>query len=447
MKKYFKGIKISVIGLGRSGAASANLARSVGARVLVSDINNERGLLKKFRLGQGIRTELGRHSEEILESDLIIKSPGVPNDAKILLRAREKNIPIWSEIEFALKFIKPKKIFAVTGTNGKTTVTTLLGEMLKESGHKTVVGGNIGRPLSGLVERIDSRTNLVLEVSSYQLEDSFNFHPNICSVLNITPDHTEHHHSMKYYVQAKARIFRNQTGQDFCILNYDDPLCRKLAVGAPSSVIFFSREKALRNGVYFSGGIIRVNLRNGKYRICPPFKIPGMHNIENIMAAAAMASAARVSPSAIKKAVRNFSGVEHRIEFVEEVNGAKYYNDSKGTNVDSTRVALESFDGNVWLILGGRGKGSPYGPLKKLIRKKVKGVLLIGEAAAKIKKELAGSSAFYEAGTLRGAVKKAFALAKQGDIILLSPACASFDQFADYEDRGRQFKSMVKDLK
>ena len=446
MKNFLKGIRVSVIGLARSGAAAANFARSLGAEVLISDISRAPGLAKKFKLSKGIRTEFGRHSNKSLESDLIIKSPGVHNDLDILIKARVKNIPVWGEIELASRFIQAKKIFAVTGTNGKTTVTTLLGEIVKRSGQKTVVAGNIGRPLAAQVAKIDSKTNVVLEVSSYQLEDSFSFRPDVCSILNVTNDHIEHHHSIQNYLEAKKRIFMSQSAGDHCVLNYDDPLCREMAADCPSKVIFFSTKRTLKNGVSYSGGDIRVNIGSSKYVLKGPFNIPGLHNVENIMAAAAMASAGGISSKAVREAVAEFSGVEHRIEFVAEIKGVKYYNDSKGTNVDSTRVALESFGKNIWLILGGRDKGAPYRPLAGLIRKKARGVLLIGEAAGKIRKELAGTADFYDSKTLQKAVRKAFELSRAGDIVLFSPACASFDQFTDYEDRGRKFKEFVRAL-
>ncbi|MCX5781580.1 MAG: UDP-N-acetylmuramoyl-L-alanine--D-glutamate ligase [Elusimicrobia bacterium] len=446
MKKLFKGKRLSILGFAKSGIASANLAKSLGAVVLISDINKNIKAQDKYKITKGIEIELGKHSSKILRADLIIKSPGIHNDIDILKKARRENIPVWGEIEFAYRLIKPKKILAVTGTNGKTTTTTLLGKIFKKAGHKTVVAGNIGHPLAGLVKKIDSNTHVVLEVSSYQLEDSFSFHPNVCSILNITPDHLEHHYSMKNYIKAKKRVFKNQNSKDFCILNYDDPICRKISEACPSKVVFFSRKKILNKGVFYKQGKICVNIGKLKYKFGAQFKIPGMHNIENILAAVAMASVSNIKPSVIKKAVYSFTGVGHRIEFVSKINGVKYFNDSKGTNVDSARVALESFDKNIWLILGGRDKGSPYKPLSDLIREKVKGVFLIGEAASKIKNELKGTTAIYDVKTMQNAVSKAHAFAKKGDIVLLSPACASFDQFNDYEDRGRQFKKMVISL-
>ncbi len=446
MINYLNGLKVSVLGFAKSGAAAANLCKAVGAEVLISDSGEKKGLKNKHKLLRGIKTEFGGHSKRILESGLIIKSPGIHGDIEILKRAKKKGIPIWGEIELASRLISPAMIFAVTGTNGKTTTTTLLGDIVKQSGRQTVVAGNIGNSLASQVNKINSGTNVVLEVSSYQLEDSFAFHPNICAVLNVTPDHIEHHYTMKNYILAKERIFRNQNEKDFCILNYDDAACRNMALRCRSKVIFFSRKMRLRNGVYWKNNAIVVNLPNKKYQIKGPFIIPGMHNIENIMAAAAMAFCAEIKPAAIIQTIKRFAGVEHRIEFVAEIKGAKYFNDSKGTNVDSTRVALESFYGNIWLILGGRDKGASYKPLSELIRRKVKGIFLIGEAAPIIRKDLKGASTFYEAGTLKNSVEMAYRKVKPGDIVLLSPACASFDQFKDYEDRGRQFKKLVRAL-
>ena len=252
---------------------------------------------------------------------------------------------------------------------------------------------------------------------------------------------------MENYALAKAKIFSRQSKDDTCILNYDDPVCRKLAKSCPGRIIFFSRKKIAAGGVYFNRGRIIVQLPFAQYTLPAQLKIPGMHNIENAMAAVAMAAAAGISEKVIKKTLAEFTGVEHRMEFVAGINGVRYINDSKGTNVDSTVVALRSFSGRgIWLILGGRDKGAPYKPLEPLVKKNVRGILLIGEAANKIRKELSGAAAFYFTGTLETAVKLASSLAKPGEIVLLSPACASFDQFKDYEDRGRQFKNIVRKM-
>jgi UDP-N-acetylmuramoylalanine--D-glutamate ligase len=448
MKKTFVyGKKVGVIGLGRSGIAAANLAKSLGAQVLVSETRDKGKCVKELKLlKSGVDLEFGGHSSCLLASDYIIKSPGVPGHIALLQQAHRKKIPVWSEIEFAARLVKPKRTVAITGTNGKTTTTALAGEIFKKGG-KTVVAGNIGAPLASQAGKVDASTSVVLELSSYQLEDSPTFHPQIAAILNITPDHMEHHGTMKNYIRAKANIFKNQTDRDYCVLNYDDLPARRLAGSCPAKVLFFSRKTTLREGVSYTKGSITVAVGNQRYSLSAKVRLPGMHNIENVLAAVAMAAAARISPAIIEKVITTFKGVEHRIEFTAVVDGVEYFNDSKGTNVDSTRVALESFDRPVWLLLGGRDKGSPYAPLRELIEKKVRGILLIGEAAAKIKKELAGAAKFYECGTMAAALATARQLAQRGDIVLLSPACASFDQYKDYEDRGRQFKKLVHALK
>lgn len=444
MKKIvIKGLKIGVIGAARSGIAAANLADSLGAEVLLSEMRPKMECKNECsRIGVGIKKEFGGHSEMLLSQDIIIKSPGV-HGVRILETAKKKGIPVWSEVEFASRLINCRRIIAITGTNGKTTTTALTREIFKKAGQKTIVAGNIGAPLSLFAHRAGPNTNVVLEMSSYQLEDSPKFHPQICSILNITPDHLEHHHSMKKYVDSKARIFFNQTKKDFCILNYDDSACRRLAARCPAQVVFFSRKKMLDKGVFFRDGQIIIKLRNYDAELTYNLKIPGMHNIENALASATMAAAGGVKPEIIERTINAFKGVEHRIEFTAEIGGVEYFNDSKATNVDSTRVALESFSGSIWLILGGRDKGSSYAPLRRLIKEKVKGIFLIGEAADKIRKELSGTADYYDCGTLKSALEQAHKIAVPGDIVLLSPACASFDQFQDYEDRGRQFKQFV----
>jgi UDP-N-acetylmuramoylalanine--D-glutamate ligase len=445
---FVSGKKVGVIGMARSGIAAANLARSLGARVLISEMRTKAQCRAAAKLlCRGILTEFGGHTPLLLESDLIIKSPGVPPGVPVLKNIQRKKIPLWSEIEFALHSVSPRLLAAITGTNGKTTTTALVGELFRQSGRNTVVGGNIGTPLATLAERIDARTTVVLEMSSYQLEDSPRFHPQITAVLNITPDHMDHHGTMRWYTDAKAGIFRNQTAADFCILNYDDPRTRRMASRCPAQVVFFSRKKTLARGVYYRGGRIVVALGSMKFTLDARLKIPGLHNVENALAAVAMAVAGGVKPVVIERVIGSFPGVEHRIEFVAGINGVKYYNDSKGTNVDSTRVALESFVQPIWLILGGRDKGSSYEPLRKLIEDKVCGVLLIGEAADNIRRGLSGSAAFYDCVTLARAVRTAKRYAKSGDIVLLSPACASFDQFKDFEDRGRVFKRLVRNMR
>lgn len=432
---------VGVIGAGRSGLAAAKFLRRKGAHVLLSDAGKIKALLPR-----GIEKEEGGHSERLLEMDLLVRSPGVPDHLAILEKARRKNIPILAELELASRFIHPKTFVAITGTNGKTTTTTLVGELFKAAGRATLVGGNIGTPLAELAPKVNSRSTVVLEVSSYQLENIETFHANIAAILNVTPDHLEHHGTMAAYAAAKARIFENQTRRDITVLNADNVWCKRLANRCPGRVFWFSRRRVLSQGVYFQNG--SVVIRWGKLRASWVLKsnLPGPHNIENLLASIAIALAGGLSFSVIRKVLEQFKGVEHRLETVRRLDGVLYVNDSKGTNVDSTRVALQSFSQPLVVIMGGQGKKSPYAPLRPLIKKKVKKILLIGEDAPQIRKELGDLVAHDICGKMDRAVKRARQVATEGDVVLLSPACASFDQYKNYEERGRHFKTLVRQL-
>ena len=439
------GIKIAVLGLGKSGIACANLAVAKGYNVFASDSGKTK-THKQMNLNKKVETEFGKHSQKVLDCDIIIKSPGLPNELEILQQARKQEIPILSELDFALNFAKPKKIIAVTGTNGKTTTTTLIYEIIKKGYKNTFVAGNIGFPISEVVKKLNSKSILVLELSSYQLEDSPYFRPNISVSLNITPDHLKHHHTMANYVKAKANVFINQKKQDYAIYNFKDKYLKKSILKTNANKIAFNDNKQ-KNCIFYKDGIFYLKQGNKTVKLNPKINIPGKHNIDNILASIAASYIAGTKKSVIEKVISNFKGVEHRIEFVKEINGVKYYNDSKGTNVDSTKVALESFNKNIQLILGGQDKGSPYKPIFNLIKKKVKNIFLIGEATNIIKKQLKGSAPMTECNTLSNAIKKIHSVAKQGDIVLFSPACASFDQFNDFEHRGREFKKFVLAIK
>lgn len=460
---------VSVLGLGKTGVAVANLLSDHGVRVFVSD-NSPEEKLKKYipLLKNGIEYETGGHTTRVLSAGLIVKSPGVPNDISVIADARAKGIDVLDELEISYGLIKPKVLVAITGTNGKTTTTALVGEILKNAGMRTVVGGNIGNPLSGLVDKIDGSTAVVLEVSSYQLEGIRGFRPDVCAILNITPDHLERHKSMSGYIEAKKRIYMNQTGDDVCILNMDDESIRDLflkkEINPVSKTLFFMKEMqeaAIPGGGVFYG----ASWRDGRFEVTLPplsgnreavvnarmsvnarLKIPGRHNIENALAAVCISAVCGVPAEVIRKTLNDFPGVEHRIQFVREIKGVKYINDSKSTNVDSTRTALDSFDTPVILIMGGRDKGFPYTPLFDRVRKNVKALLLIGESAEKIKKELGGSAQIVDCGDLAAAVRKASEIAVAPDVVLLSPGCSSFDQFENYEDRGGQFIRQVNSL-
>ena len=439
------GIKIAVLGLGKSGIACANLAISKGYSVFASDSGKVR-THKQMNLNKKVEVEFGKHSSKVLENDIIIKSPGLPNELEILKQARKQEIPVLSELDFALNFAKPKKIIAVTGTNGKTTTTTLIYEIIKKGYKNTFVAGNIGFPISEVVTKLNSKSILVLELSSYQLEDSPYFRPNISVSMNITPDHLKHHHTMANYVKAKANVFINQKKQDYAIYNYEDKYLKKAILKTKAIKFDFNNNKT-KNCIYFKDGTIYLKKNNKNIKLNPKINIPGKHNIDNILASVAASYLAGTKKSVIEKVISGFKGVEHRIEFVKEIGGVRYYNDSKGTNVDSTKVALESFDKNIQLILGGQDKGSPYKPIFNLIKKKVKNIFLIGEATNIIKKQLKGSAPMIECETLKNAIKKIHSVAQKGDIVLFSPACASFDQFNDFEHRGREFKKFVLAIK
>lgn len=439
----FKNRRVAVLGAGRSGLAAAKLLARLGARVLLS----EGGKLTTLPLlPAAIDLETNGHSNRVLDADLIIRSPGIPDHLPILKSARKKKIPIWSELELASRLIHPRRIIAITGTNGKTTTTTLVGQLFKAADRSTLVAGNIGTPLSDLVSRVTRRTSVVLEASSYQLENIEHFHPTISAILNITPDHLEHHGTMRAYIDAKARIFRNQTRQDTCVLNADDAACRALARRCRCRVLFFSRRRMLSEGISFDRGDVVIRWRGRRARFPLRWDLPGPHNVENALAAIGMALASGLSLSMIQRVLKRFKGVEHRLERVRTLRGVDYINDSKATNVDSTRVALESFHQPLIMIMGGRGKGSPYTPLKKLVEQHVRRLLLIGEDAGRIHQDLGTVVPDDRVKTMSAAVTRAAQLARPGEVVLLSPACASFDQYKNYEERGRHFKRLVQRL-
>jgi UDP-N-acetylmuramoylalanine--D-glutamate ligase len=446
-----KGKRVLVVGLGKSGVASALFLESRGARVTVSDAKSEDQLVNEIPalLDRGITVETGKHGERTFrDQDLIVVSPGVPANVTPLLQARRLGIPVIGEIELTARFLQGK-IVAITGSNGKTTTTTLTGEIIASGGRKTLVGGNIGTPAVTFVEQSSPDTWVVLEISSFQLESIETFHPHISAVLNITPDHLDRHGSMENYIAAKARIFENQTASDFAVLNADNEITHGLANGIKPQVLWFSRKHAVERGAMLRGDTIVYRKGvSAEVEIMPVSEIAlkGAHNIENVLAAVAIGMAAGIEPSAIRRAVKEFRAVEHRLEYVATLRGVEYYNDSKATNVDATIKALESFPGNIHLILGGKDKGNDYGALSPLIAERVKRVYTIGAAAAKIESQIGTAVPVVNAQTLDSAVRKAADLAIEGDIVLLAPACASFDQFPSYEHRGRVFKELVQSL-
>jgi UDP-N-acetylmuramoylalanine--D-glutamate ligase len=446
--------RVLVVGLGKSGVASALFLKAHGARVTVSDTKSGDELRNEIPslLDHGITVETGGHGERTFRGqDLIVVSPGVPVDAPLLAQARAMGEAVIGEIELAARFL-PGPIVAITGSNGKTTTTTLIGEILTAGGLPALVGGNIGTPAISLAERAKPDSVIVLEVSSFQLETIQAFRPKVAVMLNVTPDHLDRHRTFEAYVDAKARIFENQWGDDFAVLNEDDPTCVSMAARTRAQVFWFSRQKEVKQGAWVRDGNILFrdgasSHRNPQREIMLVSEIPlkGAHNLENVLAAVCAGALMGCAPEKIRAAVRDFKAVEHRLEFVATIRGVDYYNDSKATNVDATIKALESFPANIHLILGGKDKGSDYSVLNELLRQRVKRVYTIGAAAAKIESQIKGVEVVH-AENLENALRKANAVAEAGEVVLLAPACASFDQFKNYEQRGLVFKEIVHSL-
>jgi UDP-N-acetylmuramoylalanine--D-glutamate ligase len=425
-----------------------------GARVTVSEAKGPEDLSDQIPalLDQGIAVETGGHGDRTFqEKDLIVVSPGVPVDAPLLVQARALGESVIGEIELAARFL-PGRIVAITGSNGKTTTTSLAGEILTAAGFSALVGGNIGTPAISLVDRATRDSVIMLEVSSFQLETIDKFRPKIAVVLNVTPDHLDRHRTVQAYVDAKARIFENQHGDDFAVLNADDPTCVSMGTRTRAQVFWFSLQKEVERGAWVRDGNIVFRDAAGlekkvQREIMQVSEIPlkGAHNVENVLAAICVASLMGCAPEQIREAVTSFRAVEHRLEYVATIRGVDYYNDSKATNVDATIKAIESFPASIHLILGGKDKGSDYSVLNELLRQRVKRVYTIGAAAEKIESQIKGVEVV-RAESLENALRKANGLAEPGDVVLLAPACSSFDQFKSYEHRGRVFKEIVQGL-
>jgi len=444
-----KGKRVLVIGLARTGLATAKFCANRGATVTGTDARSAEELGERMAnlRAAGVIFKFTERSEDILQGqELVIPSPGVPADAPLLQSASQRAIPVWSEIELAFRFLQGTLI-GITGSNGKTTTTALIEHILRHAGFATLLAGNIGTPLISRVDDSNERTVTVAEVSSFQLELIETFRPNIAALLNITPDHLDRHKTLSAYAAAKARIFENQTANDFAILNADDSESAKYAPAGPG-VFWFSRKKNVDRGAFVRDEVI-IFRRDGKDEAIlngDEIPLPGAHNLENVVAAALAARLAGAQPSQIAAAIRSFAGVEHRIEFVTEIHGVRFYNDSKATNVDATLKALEAFPGKIVVILGGKDKDSDYTLLRNALRERAILALLIGSAAGKIERQIDGCVAVQQVGTLDNAVQAAMQAAHAGDVVLLSPACASFDQFQNYEHRGRVFKELVYQL-
>ena len=449
-----RGKRVLVVGLARTGAAASLFCSARGARVTATDRKTENDLVETAIVlrAAGITLVLGGHEHaNLCEQDFVVVSPGVPVNAPVLEEARKIGIPVWSEIEVAWRFLSGKLI-AITGSNGKTTTTSLVAHILKTSGIPTLVGGNIGVPLLSLVESSTDATVTVAEISSFQLENVDEFRPEIGVLLNLTPDHLDRHTSFDEYAAAKMRMFGNQSERDAAILNADDPEVSRRMPHGPR-VYWFSRKKRVAAGAFLLGEEIVFRSGGDETQLLrrSDISLRGEHNVENVLAACSAAFLVGAPIAGIAAGVKSFPGVEHRLEFVGDIAGVQFYNDSKATNVDAALKAIESFPepqsnsekGRLIVILGGKDKGSPYTPLRAPLAARARDVLLIGAATEKIAADLEGAAPLQRAGTLDRAVQIAKIRAKAGDIVLLAPACASFDQFENYEQRGRVFKELV----
>jgi UDP-N-acetylmuramoylalanine--D-glutamate ligase len=438
---HLRGRKALVIGIAKSGLASVELLLKHGAEVRATDMKPSPEVEKKLA---ELHVPFEVQSSEVFErADLIVLSPGVPTDLEPLEAARARGAGVIGEVELASYFLQGP-IMGITGSNGKTTTTSLAGHILRESGIPVQVGGNIGTPVTAMIDSSRPGQWNVLELSSFQLETICRFRAQIGVALNVTPDHLDRHHTFEKYAAAKARLFETQQPGDFAVLNADDPVCVRYAALTKATPLWFSGTRPVSPGV--SMRCEEVWFDNELLMPAGEIPIRGRHNVENIMAAAAACRVAGANLKQIGAAVRTFRAVEHRLEFVRTVSGVDFYNDSKATNIDATLKALDAFAGGLWIILGGKDKGSDYTVLRPPLAQKARAVMLIGAAAPKIREQITGAAPLLDAKTLDVAVRDAYAAAQPGDTVLLAPACASFDQFENYEHRGRVFKNLVSQL-
>ncbi|MBD3368236.1 MAG: UDP-N-acetylmuramoyl-L-alanine--D-glutamate ligase [Candidatus Eisenbacteria bacterium] len=446
-----KGKRIVVLGLARSGVAAARLLADAGASVVATDLRDADALgIDEDQWSRlGIELVLGSHPETLLDgADLLVTSPGVPSDTPLTVAARERGVEIIGELELAWRMSEARWI-AITGTNGKTTTTALTGELVGTLGRPTVVAGNIGVPVSGEVRNVPRGGFVVAEVSSFQLDTIRDFRPVVAACLNITPDHLDRYDSMDDYAASKARIFMNQREDDVAILNADDPRTAALADGIRSRVLYVSSAREVEHGAFVRSGtvVLRMDGRETEVTAAGDLGITGPHNLANALAALMSAAAVGVEAGPAAQVLRGFRPLEHRMEPVGERGGVLFVNDSKATNIESARCALASFDRPIVLIAGGRDKGSDFTGIRDLVADRVKHLVLIGEAADAIEKALGGEAPLSRAATMQDAVERATDAADDGDVVLLSPACASFDMFDDFEHRGRAFKDAVRALR
>jgi UDP-N-acetylmuramoylalanine--D-glutamate ligase len=438
------GTKTLVVGMKKSGMASAELLARQGATVRATDLKSLEELGEAREVLGRLDIPFARQTAEVFEGcELIVLSPDVPADLPELVEARRRGVRVIGEVELAAPFLKGETI-GITGSNGKTTTTSLVGHILGEAGVPVQVGGNIGKPVTAMVESSRADGWNVLELSSFQLETIAEFRAHIGLALNVTGNHLDRHHTLEKYAAAKGRLFETQRSGDFAVLNLEDPVCVGYADGTLATAQWFSSRREVSPGASLCGDDVvldgRVLMEAGE------IPLRGRHNVENVLAAAIAAARAGVKAEAIAAAVRTFQAVEHRLEFVRTVSGIDFYNDSKATSVDATLKALDAFSGGLWVILGGKDKGSDYSPLRAPLEAKARAALLIGAAAGKISSQLRGAAPLVDSKTLDAAIAYAYAGSQPGDTILLAPACASFDQFKSFEHRGEVFKQIVNQL-
>ncbi len=446
----FQGKRVTVVGLARSGIAACKVLADRGARVLATDRSPRerlRGDLAALE-ARGVEIEAGAHRPEpFLEADLIVVSPGVPTELDLLGLARSRGVPIWGEVELASR-LTSARFLGITGTNGKSTTTSLLGAMLDAAGFLTVVAGNIGTALCEVVPQLTAAHWVVAELSSFQLETIVTFRPHVAVLLNLAPDHLDRYPDLSAYYAAKTRIFQNQTAEDYAVLNADDSPTLEWARGIRAQPRLFSRTRTMGDGAFVRGDRLVVRSAGLPEAVCgvAEIRIQGLHNLENSLAAAAAAVAIGAPAGAIGAALREFPGLPHRLELVAEVDGVRYVNDSKGTNVGAVVKSLEGYRGGVILIAGGKDKGGDFRPLRPLLETRVKTLLLLGQARDAIRSHIAGACPMEEVDSMQAAVARATEIAVAGDTALLSPACASFDMFRDFEERGEVFRQAVRDI-
>ena len=447
-----KNKKVLVFGSGISGIGAGKLLEQVGASVVLYDgketLDKE---VLKAQLGDDTKAEiiLGELSEEVMETlDLVVMSPGVPTDLPVVLKMRDMGIPIWGEVELAYTYGKGD-VLAITGTNGKTTTTALLGEIMKNYKESVFVVGNIGNPYTAAALEMREDSVAVAEMSSFQLETIHEFRPKVSAILNITPDHLNRHHTMEAYIKAKEDIAKNQTKEDTCVLNYEDEVTRKIGENVKANVLYFSSQRKLDRGIYLDDGNI-IFRQDEEILVCNvnELKLLGTHNYENVMAAVAMAAAYGTPMEVIRRTIKEFAGVEHRIEFVREKDGVAYYNDSKGTNPDAAIKGIQAMNRPTVLIGGGYDKDSEYEEWIQAFDGKVKLLVLVGATKEKIAEaaERVGFVSYVMADSFEEAVEKCIEAAEPGDAVLLSPAYASWGMFKNYEERGDKFKELVNCL-